>query len=124
MIERLESQKYDLLKREAMIILLIAMGEFMALSYIIVRPVSHISQHLRKGIDEEGQLVGSIPVVSNDEFGHMASQFNQLSAQLSEANRQLQSKVEVADRRLVETNAQLKQLNEEFKILSISMPKL
>lgn len=121
-LERLENQKFTLLKREALIILLIAFGEFLALSYIIVRPVSKITEYLRNNIGKDGELGESIPVTSSDEFGHMADQFNQLSAQLNEANRKLQSKVEVADRQLLETNKQLKQLNEEFKLLSITDP--
>ena len=120
--ERLENQKFSLLKREALIILLIALGEFLALSYIIVRPVSKITEYLRNNIGKDGELGESIPVTSSDEFGHMANQFNQLSSQLNEANRKLQSKVEVADRQLLETNKQLKQLNEEFKLLSITDP--
>jgi len=120
--ERLESQKFSLLKREALIILLIALGEFLALSYIIVRPVSKITDYLKNNIGKDGELGESIPVTSSDEFGHMANQFNQLSSQLNEANRKLQSKVEVADRQLLETNKQLKQLNEEFKLLSITDP--
>jgi diguanylate cyclase (GGDEF)-like protein len=122
LMSRLENQKYTLLKREALIILLIAFGEFLALSYVIVRPVSRITDFLRSNVDEEGQLVGSIPLVSNDEFGHLAHQFNELSQQLNTANLKLQSKVESADRRLLETNQQLKQLNDEFKLLSITDP--
>jgi diguanylate cyclase (GGDEF)-like protein len=121
-VSRLEDQKYALLKREAMIILLIAFGEFLALSYIIVRPVSRITDFLRTNVDDSGHLVSDIPVNSNDEFGHLAREFNELSAQLSQANRQLQSKVEAADRRLLETNQQLKQLNDEFRRLSITDP--
>lgn len=122
MMGRLEEQKYSLLKREAMIILLIALGEFLALSYLIIKPVSRISDYLRNSIDKDGHLIENIPVSSNDEFGHMAKQFNQLGYRLNEANKKLQSKVDLADRQLIETNAQLKQLNEEFKILSITDP--
>lgn len=121
-LERLENQKFTLLKREALIILLIAFGEFLALSYIIVRPVSQITEYLRNNIDKDGHLVEAIPVITSDEFGHMASQFNELTSQINEANEKLQSKVEIADRKLLETNAQLKQMNEEFKILSITDP--
>jgi diguanylate cyclase (GGDEF)-like protein len=121
-LERLENQKFTLLKREAFIILLIAFGEFLALSYIIVRPVSQITEYLRNNIGKDGELGESIPVTTHDEFGHMADQFNQLSTQLNDANRKLQSKVEVADRQLLETNKQLQQLNEEFKLLSITDP--
>jgi len=120
--ERLENQKFSLLKREALIILLIALGEFLALSYIIVRPVSKITEYLRNNIDKDGHLVETIPVITSDEFGHMANQFNELTSQINEANAKLQSKVEVADRQLLETNKQLKQLNEEFKLLSITDP--
>lgn len=122
MMSRLENQKYNLLVREALIILLIAFGEFLALSTIIVKPVTQISDYLRNSIDKDGHLTEKIPLVSNDEFGHMANQFNELSEQLNTANMKLQSKVEIADRKLIETNSQLKQLNEEFKILSITDP--
>jgi diguanylate cyclase (GGDEF)-like protein len=121
-LARLEAQKYNLLKREALIIILIAIGEFLALSYIIVRPVGKITDFLRRNVDKEGQLVGSIPLVSNDEFGQLAQQFNTLGNQLNEANHKLHSKIESADRRLLETNQQLKQLNDEFRLLSITDP--
>jgi diguanylate cyclase (GGDEF)-like protein len=121
-MDRLEHQKYALLKREALIILLIALGEFLALSYIIVRPVGKITDFLRSHSDKKGQLVGTIPLVSNDEFGQLAHQFNDLGQKLNEANKKLHSKIESADRRLLETNQQLKQLNDEFKLLSITDP--
>ncbi len=84
---RLKAQKFTLLKREALIILLIALGEFLALSYIIVRPVGKIIDFLRRNVDDEGLLVSKIPMVSNDEFGQLAQQFNTLSNQLNEANK-------------------------------------
>lgn len=121
-VSRLKAQKFTLLKREALIILLIALGEFLALSYIIVRPVGKIIDFLRRNVDNEGMLVSKIPMVSNDEFGQLAQQFNTLSNQLNEANKKLHSKIESADRRLLETNQQLKQLNEEFRVLSITDP--
>ncbi|HEC17999.1 MAG TPA: diguanylate cyclase [Gammaproteobacteria bacterium] len=121
-MERLENQKFALLKRESLIILLIALGEFLALSYIIIRPVGKITDFLRRNVDDDGLLVSDIPMVSNDEFGQLAQQFNTLGNQLNEANKKLQSKIESADRRLLETNQQLKQLNDEFKLLSITDP--
>lgn len=121
-LARLEHQKYALLKREALIILLIALGEFLALSYIIVRPVGKITDFLRSNVNDEGLLVNNIPLVSNDEFGQLAQQFNALGNQLNAANKKLHSKIESADRRLLETNQQLKQLNDEFRLLSITDP--
>jgi len=128
-IGRLEAQKYTLVTREAIIILLIALGEFIALSYIIIRPVSIITESLDNNIDENGQITGDIPIESKDEFGHLAQQFNQLRGQLNVANLALQSKFDVADKQLLETNKQLvkqsdelKQINDEFKQLSITDP--
>ena len=128
-INRLETQKYSLVTREVFIILLIALGEFIALSYIIIRPVSIITESLDNNVDENGQITGDIPLESRDEFGHLAGQFNQLRGQLNDANLALQSKIDVADNQLLETNKQLlkqseelKQINEEFKQLSITDP--
>jgi len=126
-IKRLENQKYALIKREAMIILLIALGEFLALSFIIVRPVSVMSKSLRNSVDEDGKIVGSVPVISRDEFGQLAEQFNKLSAQLNDANHRLQSKINVSDKKLIQNNRQLlkqsedlKQISDEFKKLSVT----
>jgi len=127
LIEKIESQKYTLLQREALIILLIAFGEFIALSYIIVRPVSIISSSLTNNVNEQGHIVGTIPITSNDEFGHLAESFNKISAQLNSANDRLQSKVDLADKQLIETNKQLvkqseelEKINEEFRMRSIT----
>ena len=126
-IQRLEAQKYTLVEREGLIILLIAIGEFLALSYVIIRPVSIMSKSLDNSIDENGKIIGMIPITSQDEFGQLASQFNQLSTQLNEANYRLQSKVELADEQLRKTNQQLmqqseelKRINEEFKQMSVT----
>lgn len=128
-LNRLENQKYTLIKREAFIILLIAIGEFLALSYIIVRPVSIISESLENQHQEDGQIIGNIPVMSNDEFGELARRFNKLSENLNDANATLRSRADLADKQLVITNEllqkqsdDLKIMNEEFKKLSITDP--
>jgi len=126
-IQRLESQKYSLVKREAFIIVMIALGEFFALSFIIIRPVSIMSRTLKEGVDENGQIVGPVPITSKDEFGQLAMQFNYLSAQLNKANLRLQTRIDAADDQLLETNRQLLQqseelrhINDEFKKLSVT----
>lgn len=126
-IKRLESQKFSLVQREAIIILLIALGEFLALSFIIVRPVSVMSKSLSESVDESGQIVGEVPVISQDEFGKLAVQFNSMSAQLNDANARLQSRVDIADKKLMQTNRQLlnqseelRQINEKFRKMSIT----
>jgi len=125
-MKRLEHQKYSLIKREAIILLLIAFGEIIALSYIIIKPVSIISNSLNKK-EEEGQVLGTIPLNSNDEFGNLANKFNELSQNLNIANAELQSRVDYADKELIKTNnlllersSELMDLNTEFKKLSVT----
>ncbi len=126
-LKRLENSKYSLVKREAMIIMMIAFGEFLALSFIIIRPVSVMSKSLNESVNESGQIVGMVPITSQDEFGSLAGQFNKLSAQLNDANLRLQSRVDLADKQLILTNRQLMQqsedlhrLNEEFRKQSVT----
>ena len=128
-IQRLEMQKFSLVAREALIILLIAIGEFLALSYIIIRPVGIIRKSLNDSINEQGLMTSHIPLASQDEFGQLASQFNFLRSQLNDANVALQSKIDIADQQLIETNRQLikqsdelKLINEKFKHMSITDP--
>lgn len=122
---RLEKQKYTLIKREAFIILFIALAELIALSFIIIKPVSIISKSLNDR--EEGEILGTIPLNSNDEFGELAEQFNELSNNLNIANAELQSRVDYADEQLIKTNnlllqrsGELMDLNTEFKKLSVT----
>jgi diguanylate cyclase (GGDEF)-like protein len=126
-LQRLESQKFALIKREAFVIFLIALGEFLALSFIIIRPVSIMSESLNDSVDESGRIIGKVPVISGDEFGKLAQQFNMLSAQLNDANLRLQSKIDVADKQLIKNNRQLVQqseelqrINEEFRKMSVT----
>ena len=126
-LKRLTSQKFHLVESQALIIFMIAICEFLALSYLIIRPVRVMSNALDKGFKENGDTVGRLPVISNDEFGDLARQFNALSSQLNEANTRLRSKVISADRQLQSTNKmlllqsnELQQLNEELKLLSIT----
>jgi diguanylate cyclase (GGDEF)-like protein len=123
-INQLKQQKYNLLKREALIILLIAIGEFLALSIIIIRPVSVMSKSLDNGIDEKGRIVAKIPINTNDEFGRLANLFNVLGEQLNDANTQLQSKIDLADKKLVESNRQLLEQAEELKKMSAEFRRM
>lgn len=123
-LRRLESQKYSLVKREAFIIILIALGEFFALSFIIIRPVSIMTRSLKDGVDQHGQIIGPVPIASKDEFGQLAKQFNFLGAQLNKANLQLQSRIDAADEQLLETNRQLMQQSEELRQINTEFKKL
>ena len=126
-LARLEATQFKLLKREGLIILFIGIAEFLALSFLIIRPVTNMSRTLDKSVDDQGRVVAKLPVSSNDEFGQLAFMFNEMGEQLNKANESLQSKVDVADRELIRTNQQLiaqseelKRLNQQFRNLSIT----
>lgn len=127
---QLKDQQYSMIWREALLIIFIAIGEFFALSYIIVRPVSLISASLNETVDEKGRIqTREIPIQSSDEFGMLARQFNNMRAQLNEIHARQQNKIELADAKLRETNSQLveqseelKRMNDELKRLSITDP--
>jgi len=123
-IKTLEEKKINIIQREIFIILLIALGEFIALSFFIVRPVRLMSKSLVSSIDENGHIIEKIPVISRDEFGQLAESFNHLSERLNIANLQLQSKIEAADKQLLETNRQLRIQSEELKVINENFKKM
>jgi len=126
-VARLDEQRDILVRRELLIVLLIVVGEFLALSYIIVRPVGIISRGMTAGADGDGTIEKDIAIRSGDEFGDMARRFNDMRQRLNEANAALRSRIVAADRRLEETNRELiqqsnrlRRANEELKRLSIT----
>ncbi len=128
-INQMEQRRDALIKREAFIILLIALGEFLALSYLIVRPVTLIASSLGNGVADDGTISRDIPLTGDDEFGNLATQFNRMRAQLNVVNQRLQSKIDLADTQLRESNRQLlrqsselRRVNEELTKLSITDP--
>jgi diguanylate cyclase (GGDEF)-like protein len=125
--QRINSKHYTQLKREVIVILIIAFVEFLALSYAIIRPVKLMSESLVNNIDDKGIIKDELPVMSNDEFGILANQFNLLRNQLNQANERLQFKIELADKELHKTNQnlqeqsnELQKINEELKRLSFT----
>jgi len=122
--KNMEEQRSSLIQRESLIILLIALGEFLALSYIIVRPMGIISRSIRGSVADDGKIVGDIPLQSGDEFGDLARQFNMLRTELNSANERLQSKIDAADNKLLETNQKLLKQSLELKLMNKELQQL
>ncbi len=122
-VEKTRAAQTFLLTREAVVILLIAFGEFAALSYLIIRPVSIITKSLKTGLSEDGQITTDIQLDSRDEFGNLARQFNALRADLNSANARLHEKIVVADRQLTATNEQLRNQATELKRVNIELER-
>lgn len=121
-LKHINSQRFKYLKREILITLIIAFGEFFALSYIIIRPVRTISKSL--GTIGDDKKAGVIPIPSNDEFGQLATQFNTLNQQLNDANCQLQSRVDSADQQLKKNIVALQAQKKELRLMSDKFLKL
>ncbi len=123
--KHINAQRFKFLQRELFITLIIVLGEFIALSYLIIRPVTIISKALT--ISDETKIAKHIPLQSNDEFGHLAQQFNKLNKQLNDVNNELQTRVDFADKQLRHNvkelkaqKAELTQMNKNFLKLSIT----
>lgn len=114
-VRRVEENRNDLLMRELALIILVAIGEFLGLSYFIARPVSIINESLEESVDEHGRIRKDIPIASGDEFGRLAAQFNLMREQLNAAHEKLHSRIAAADARLLETNQTLMRQSEELK---------
>lgn len=123
-IANLNAQASSLVIREAVIILVIAVGEFLALSFLIVRPVQIISRSLANGVDEEGRILEDIPLDSSDEFGILANLFNSMRRQLNDVNQRLQSRIESADIQLRENNMRLMHQSEELQQINVELKRL
>lgn len=123
-VRRVEENRNDLLLRELALIILVAIGEFIGLSYFIARPVSIISNSLQESVDKDGRISKNIPLESKDEFGRLASQFNLMREQLNAAHAKLQDRIEAADARLLETNQALRQQSEALKEMNKRLVEL
>jgi len=123
-ITKLHEQQGSLFKREILIILLIALGEFLALSFIIIRPVATISRNISTNIDEDGSITHDIPLESNDEFGDVAKRFNVMRHKLNEANTKLHGKLESTDQKLESTNYQLVRQSDELKKINRQLEQM
>ncbi len=126
-VQRLEARKNDLILREFFIVILVAIGEFMALSFIIARPVSIISKSMNQDVGKDGIISQDIILKSNDEFGLLAERFNTMRRQMNLANLRLKSRVDLAGEELQKKTHQLlgqskdlKRLSKELEYLSVT----
>lgn len=122
-VAQLEAQQRVSFIRQFLVIMTIMAVEFLALSYIIVRPLGTIARALAAdaNIHRPPQL---IPLASKDEFGELATQFNALHAELADVHRKLQSRVDLANEELKAANAQLSAQAQELLQANIDLQQL
>jgi diguanylate cyclase (GGDEF)-like protein len=126
-IAKMKSERMALVWRESLLAVLIALAEFVALSYLVIRPLTTIAGTLRRNLGDKGLLHVDIPIKSTDEFGLIAQLFNDLRGQLNQAHDKLNTKIEMADAKLITANERLEQqardlqrLNEDLVQIAIT----
>ncbi len=119
---RLAEHHVSLFSRQMLIILLIILGELLALSWFIVRPVRRMITVLDSSDEDDPPR---LPVTSRDEFGQLASRFNHLVDRLRQANRRLRhdahrsgAELDVSREQIREQAAELRRIQRELHRLS------
>lgn len=114
-VRRVTEARNDLLLRELLLVIAVAVAEFLALSYLIARPLEVMDSVLARNAKSEGHIPHRIPLTSRDEFGRLATHFNTLRDRFNDTQQQLRSRVEAADAQLVQTNQTLRLQSEKLR---------
>jgi diguanylate cyclase (GGDEF)-like protein len=123
-IDHLQGRTSNSFMRQFLVIFAIMVIELFALTFIIVRPLDKITRAIRAGDNDGNTPAPAIPVVSQDEFGEMAREFNALHSRLNEAHRRLQSRVDLANEELRRANTQLNTQADELKRRNLDLHML
>ena len=123
-VQQLSEQRDELILRETILILLIAIGEFLALSFFIIRPVSIISDSIRTSVNEDGLITQDIPYHGRDELGILSAHFNNMRHRLNDTNEQLRSNVALANQKVQEKNKRLQFQSDELKLINKKLEQL
>ncbi len=96
--------------------LLLGLLMYFGASYVIVRPIRRIREHMKAILDSGDVTVEqSLEVDTTDELGDLARVFNSLNAKVMEAQQRLREKIDLAGSALVKTNEQLQQRTAELE---------
>jgi len=122
--QRNTSTLYRNLRQAVALVLLITFIEFLLLSHFIIHPMRRITRTIQRSAKDSYNHFDFIPVVGNDEFGHLSQEFNRMSRKLSESNYQLKIKAEAADQQLIRTNRRLIEQSEQLHITNQELQQL
>lgn len=121
-------QRNALLGQLAAIVVVMVIG-FVALSILIIRPLSLTVRTIGTNLNSGSARLERIPLRSNDEFGDLAKSFNALGEHLDEARGKLESRIDFANQELQEAYRklslqadELRSMNRELEQLSITDP--
>ncbi|OHX19435.1 type IV pili methyl-accepting chemotaxis transducer N-terminal domain-containing protein [Chromobacterium sphagni] len=112
LVERDNEANTALLRMFQMVLIALALAGAVSMAYLlflmVIHPVNRLSQAIRRL--REGELDTRVQVDRQDEFGMLASGFNQMAARLQDLYQNLESKVDHKTREVEEQNLQLKTL--------------
>jgi diguanylate cyclase (GGDEF)-like protein len=128
-VQTLATRQREVLVGQLLTIMAVLLVGFAALSVLIVRPLTRISQVIGGNLNSGGGKLQHISLDSNDEFMDLAEGFNTLQARLDDARHKLESRVDqanlelrVAYEQLTAQANDLRTVNQELEQLSITDP--
>lgn len=123
-VEKLVLQQNELIQREILLILLIALVEYIALSFFIIRPIVCTSNSIKKSIKNNDPFNLELAYKANDELGYLFAHFNTLQQRLSATTDKLRSKVAFANKEMQAQNERLQLQSDELKSFNEKLRKL
>ena len=126
-IQNLATRQRDVLLGQLLAIGIVILAGFLALSVIIVRPLSVMTRVIGGNLSADSSALQHIPLDSADEFGDLAKGFNALQASLDDTRQKLESRVDHANIELRNAYDQLtaqandlREMNQELEQLSVT----
>lgn len=113
--EELAAQRHRVIQREVMIVLLIALGEFFVISYIVVRPVRFIHRFLKGTSENLDQRIPPFPLSTRDEFSELSDVFNALLDKLERRQNDLRFALSQAEQATRAKSAFLANISHQFR---------
>lgn len=113
--EELAAQRQRVIQREVMIVLLIALGEFFVISYIVVRPVRFIHRFLKGTSENLDQRIPPFPLSTRDEFSELSDVFNALLDKLERRQNDLRFALSQAEQATRAKSAFLANISHQFR---------
>ena len=128
-IQNLATRQRDVLLGQLLATGIVILAGFLALSVIIVRPLSVMARVIGGNLNADNAALQHIPLDSADEFGDLAEGINALQARLDDARQKLESRVDHANLELRNAYDQLtaqandlREMNQELEQLSVTDP--
>jgi diguanylate cyclase (GGDEF)-like protein len=127
--QTLATRQNEVLLVQLLAVVIVMLAGFMALSRIIIRPLTMTARIIGSNLKSAGTSLQQIPIQSADEFGDLAEGFNALQKHLDDARQQLESRVDHANQELQNAYQQLalqaselRAVNQELELLSVTDP--